>query len=165
MTIGGNYYLGSAGSILTVYDPSLGFTTGGGTVMHDGIPASFGFSVKYLKNGQAQGSLLYVEHRASGDVKLKSNAMQSLAIVGDVAVILGKATLGAVGNHGFMATAHDAGESGTADQFGLQVTSPDGFIVPDLTFPMQTLTGGNIQVPKLSSSGGQFKPKNTPSIN
>ena len=129
--------------------------------MHDGIPANFGFSVKYLKNGQTQGSLLYIEHRASGDVKLKSNAMQSLAIVANVGVILGKATLGAVGNYGFMATVLDAGETGTADQFGLQVTSPDGFIVPDLTFPMVTLTGGNIQVPQL---GGQAQPKSTPSI-
>jgi len=54
-----------------VYDPSLGFVTGGGTVMHNGVPANFAFSAKYLKNGQTQGSLLYLEHRASGDVVLK----------------------------------------------------------------------------------------------
>jgi hypothetical protein len=161
MTIGGNYYLGSAGSIVTVYDPSLGFTTGGGTVNHDGIPANFGFSVKYLKNGQTQGTLLYVEHRASGDVKLKSNAMQSLAIVGSYAAITGKATLAGVGNYGFVATIRDAGDPGTADQFGLQVTAPDGSIVPDLTFPLQTLTGGNIQVPQ---QGGPAQPKGTPGI-
>jgi hypothetical protein len=164
MVIGGNYYLGSAGSILTVYDPTLGFTTGGGTIMHDGIPASFGFSVKYLKNGQTQGSLLYIEHRSSGDVKLKSNAMQSLAIVSNIGVILGKATLGAVGNYGFMATVLDAGEPGTADQFGLQVTAPDEQIVPDLTFSMETLTGGNIQVPKLSGQAQPQPKQRTPTI-
>ena len=129
--------------------------------MHDGVPANFGFNVKYLKNGQAQGSLLYIEHRSTGDVKLKSNVMQSLTIVGSVGVILGRATIGGVGNYGFMATVSDAGEPGTGDAFGLQVTAPDGSVVPDLTFDMVTLAGGNIQVPKLS---GPVQPKNTPSI-
>jgi len=94
-------------------------------------------------------------------VKLKSNVMQSLSIVGSVGVILGKATIGGVGNYSFMATVYDAGESGAEDTFGLQVTSPEGFVVPDLTFDMVTLAGGNIQVPKL---GGPVQPKNTPSI-
>jgi len=87
---------------------------------------------------------------------MKSNAMQSLAIVANVGVIVGKATIGGVGNYGFVATVLDAGEPGTADQFGLQVTSPNGFIVSDLTFPPVTLTGGNIQV---LHPVGQIQPK------
>ena len=70
--IGGNYYTGSADSALAVYDSSLGFVTGGGTILHDGVPANFGINAKYLKNGQIQGELLYLEHRASGNVILKS---------------------------------------------------------------------------------------------
>ena len=101
----------------------------------------------YLKNGQMQGSLLYVEHRATGDVVLKSNSMGSLSIVGNAAVITGKATLNGVGNYGFQATAVDNGEPGTTDQFGLKVTNPAGAVVADLTFAPLTLSGGNIQVP------------------
>src|SRR6185369_4971906 len=92
ISIGGNYYIGSAETCLAVYDPSLGFVTGGGKVTHNGVPANFAFSVKYLKNGQTQGSLLYIEHRTAGDVVLKSNSMGALSIVGNTAVITGKAT-------------------------------------------------------------------------
>jgi subtilisin-like proprotein convertase family protein len=152
ISIGGNYYTGSASTVLAVYDPSLGFVTGGGTIARNGVIANFGFSVKYLKNGNAQGSLLYIEHRATGDVKLKSNAMQSLSIVGNTGVIIGKATLNDVGNHSFRATVVDNGEPGTNDQFGLQVTAPGGVILPDLTFSPMTLRGGNIQVPQQGGS-------------
>ena len=131
-----------------MYDPSLGFVTGGGTVMHNGVPANFAFSAKYLKNGQTQGSLLYLEHRASGDVVLKSNSMGSLAIVGNTAAITGKATLNGVGNYGFRATVVDNGDPGTTDQFSLKVTNPAGAVVPDLTFGPLTINGGNIQVPQ-----------------
>src|SRR5205085_9238883 len=81
ISIGGNFYQGSASTVVSVYDPSLGFVTGGGTVINNGVRANFGFNVKYLKNGQIQGSLIYIEHRASGDVMLKSNSMGSLSIV------------------------------------------------------------------------------------
>jgi hypothetical protein len=150
ITIEGNYYTGSAETCLAVYDPSLGFVTGGGNVTHNG-PAYFAFTVKYLKNGQPQGSLLYIEHRATGDVALKSNSIGSLAIVGATAVITGKATLNGVGNYGFRATVVDNGDAGTTDKFGLKVTNPAGEVVQDLTFDPLTLpiNGGNIQVPQV----------------
>jgi len=147
VTIGGNFYQGSGDTVLAVYDPSLGFVTGGGVVMHDGVRANFGFNAKYVKSGQIKGSLLYIEHRPSGDVILKSNAMGSLSIVGNTAYILGKATLNGVGNYKFRATVVDFGEPGTADRFGLQVNNPSNVIVSDLTFSPITLAGGNIQVP------------------
>ena len=147
ITING-YYQGTGSTVLAVYDPSLGFVTGGGAIVHNGYPASFGFNVKYLKSGQAQGSFLYVEHRPSGDVKLKSNSLQSLSVVSTTAIILGKATLNGVGNYSFRATGIDNSESGVGDKFGLQVTSPSNANVPDLTFAPITLSGGNIQVPQ-----------------
>ena len=104
-------------------------------------------NAKYLKNGQIQGSLLYIEHRVSGDVMLKSNALKALSIVGNTAVLLSKATLNGVGGYSFQATLIDNGEPGTNDQFGLEVTDPGGAQVSDLTFTPITLTGGNIQVP------------------
>lgn len=151
ITVGGNYYQGSVHSILTVYDPSLGFTTGGGTLNHNGVPANFGFNVKYLKNGQAQGQFIYIEHRPTGDVVVKSNALDTLAIVegsptSSTVVFTGKATNNGVGNYTFQVTGVDNGEPGTNDQFGLKLSSPGGAVVADLTFDPLTLSGGNIQV-------------------
>jgi len=147
ITIGGNYYTGSGSSVLAVYDPSLGFVTGGGLIIRNGVMANFAFNVKYQKNGAAKGELLYIEHRPTGDVRLKSNAMQSLSIAGTTGIILGKATLNDVGNHSFRATVVDNGEPGSSDMFGLQVTGPGGGVIAGLTFAPITLTGGNIQVP------------------
>jgi subtilisin family serine protease len=147
-TIGGNYYQGSGKTVLTVYDPSLGFVTGGGTIIHNGYKANFGLNIKYLKNGNAQGSFLYIEHRPTGDLVLKSNALGNLAIVGTEAIPNGKATLNGVGNHNFIGRIIDNGEPGINDQFGLRVTNPNGTVVIDLTFDPITLSGGNVSVPK-----------------
>ena len=148
VTVGG-YYQGTSSTVLAVYDPSLGFVTGGGTILHNGRVANFGISVKYLKNGRAQGSVLYIEHNPDGTVtKVKSNSMQSLSIVNGTAVILAKATVNGVGNYGIRMIAVDNGEPGATDQLGLTTTAPGGANVPALTFPLTTLEGGNIQVPQ-----------------
>jgi hypothetical protein len=138
--------------VLAVYDPSLGFVTGGGIIFHNGVNATFGFNVKYKKNEAPQGELLYIECRPTGLVKLKSTSMQSLSIVGNTGVFIGKATLNEVGNHTFRATVVDNGEPGSNDQFGLRVTAPGGAMIPGLTFDPITLSGGNIQVPHQSSA-------------
>jgi hypothetical protein len=150
ISVGGNYYTGSASDVLAVYDPSLGFVTGGGTIPHNGVTANFGFNVKYKKNGAAEGELLYSECGGASIVKLKSTSMQTLSIVGNTAVFLGKATLNGVGNYAFRVTVVDNGEPGRNDQFGLQVTAPNGTVIPGLTFNPITLSGGNIQVPHQS---------------
>jgi len=147
ITIGGNYYSGSGGTVVTVFDPSLGFMTGGGVIIHNGNLAEFGFNVRYKKNTSPQGQLLYIEHRPTGDIILKGNVMQSLAIVGNTAVFTGKGPLNSVGNYGFRVTAIDNGEPGTGDQIGLQLMNPSGVIVSDMTFTPMTIVGGNIQVP------------------
>jgi hypothetical protein len=82
VTINGDFYQGSGGTVLAVYDPSLGFVTGGGHLIHNGFNANIGFNIKYQKNGSAQGSLMYIEHRPGGDVAVKSNLIGSLEIVG-----------------------------------------------------------------------------------
>jgi hypothetical protein len=89
---------------------------------------------------------MYLEHRPGADVTLKSNSLQSMSIVGNTAVILGKATLGGVGNYTFQATV--IAQSATGDLFGLQVTDPSGKVVPDLSFSPINLKGGNILVPR-----------------
>jgi hypothetical protein len=149
LTINGNFYQGSGATVLTVYDPSLGFVAGGGQLIHNGYKANVGVNIKYLKNGHAQGSLLYIEHRPTGDVVVKSNAIGSMAIVVNEAKPTGKATVNGVGNHSFIGRIIDNGEPGTNDQFGLRITDPAGNVVLDLTFNPIQLTGGNFSVPKV----------------
>lgn len=164
VSVSGAYYTGGpVNGVTTIYDPSLGFTTGGGTVVNPvtGYTGNYGFTAKYLKSGQIQGNVVYIEHRPSGDVTLKSSAMNSLTIVNTstakppyIAYIQGAATDQGVGNYQFRVTAIDNGEPGIhTDQFGLQVTDPSGAIVSDLTFPSSgttdgspTISGGNISV-------------------
>ena len=107
-------------------------------------------NIKYLKNGNAQGSLLYIEHRPTGDVVIKSNAISTMAIVGNEAVPTGKATDGGVGNYSFIARVIDNGEPGSTDQFGFRLTDPGGNLVIQLTFDPIQLSGGNFSVPKLT---------------
>jgi subtilisin family serine protease len=148
LTINGNFYQGTGNTVLTVYDPSLGFVAGGGSLIHNGFKANVGVNIKYLKNGNAQGSLLYIEHRPTGDVVVKSNSIVSMAIVGGEAVPTGKATVNGAGNNSFIARIIDNGEPGSTDQFGLRVTAPNGSIIVDLTFDPIVLRGGNFSVPK-----------------
>jgi hypothetical protein len=109
-TIGGNWYTGTGVGVLTVMDPSLGFTTGGGWFNYadpNGVTANnakvnFGFNAKILKSGQVQGSVLTIFKRSNGNYIVKSNSMGGLAIaqIGTStpahysATIAGKATYG-----------------------------------------------------------------------
>ena len=65
----------------------------------------------------------------------------------NTAVVLGKATVGGVGNYTFQATLIDNGQPGTNSLFGLQVKDPSGAVVPDLSFSPINLGGGTIQAP------------------
>ena len=68
---------------MLVYDPALGFTTGGGWfTAPDGARVNFGFNAKVLKSGQAQGSFLAIWHRAGGNYIVKSNAMGPVVVSG-----------------------------------------------------------------------------------
>jgi hypothetical protein len=145
ISVGGNNYTGSGVSALAVFDPSLGSLKGIGTVVHNGRNGTFMFNVKYKKDGTPQGGLLYAERRPTGFVVLQASSLQSLSIVGNTGVIFGKASLNGAGNHTFRATVVDSSKSGRGDRFGLQVISPSGAIVPDMTFDPITLRGGNIR--------------------
>jgi subtilisin-like proprotein convertase family protein len=146
ISVGGNNYTGSgAAAPLAVFDPSLGSFRGIGAVVHNGRNGAFMFNVKYRRDGTPQGGLIYFERRSTGFVALQTNAVQSLAVVGNTGVIFGKASLNGVGNHTFRAILVDASKSGRGDRFGLQVFAPDGTIVTDMTFDPITLRGGNIR--------------------
>jgi hypothetical protein len=147
ISVGGDYYTGSGSSTLAVYDPELGFVTGGGSIVHDGKTGAFEFNVKYKNRGGIQDEFEYSEHRShGGNTQLKSTSIRSLSIVDDAAVFIGKAKLNGAGNYTFIVTVFDKGEPGRRDKFGLKVIAPNGTIVSDLTFNPITLSGGNIQV-------------------
>ena len=57
-------------------------------------------------------------------------------------------TLAGVGNYAFRAIVVDNGEPGNADEFALEVTDPSAAVIAELTFSAETVSGGNIQVPK-----------------
>jgi len=144
ISVGGNNYTGSTSSTLAVFDPSLGAYRGIGTIVRNGGNGTFLFNIKYRRDGTLQGGLLYVERRPNRFVALQTGAVQSLSIAGNTGVIFGRATLNGVANHTFRAILIDGGKSGRSDRFGLQVISPSGAIVTDMTFDPINLRGGNI---------------------
>jgi VCBS repeat-containing protein len=81
VTVNGGYYAGGGEDVLVVYDPSLGFATGGGWFYwpgteegqvgepdyYPGDRTNFGFTMKYNKKGKnVQGSLLLIRHLSDG---------------------------------------------------------------------------------------------------
>jgi hypothetical protein len=145
VSIGGNNFTGSGGGALGVFDPALKAFKGVGTVVRNGRPGTFIFNVKYRRDGTPQGGLFYAERRPTGFVTLQASPMQSLSVVGNTGVIFGRATVNGVANHTFRAIVVDGGKSARNDRFGLQVISPSGAIVPDLTFDPISLRGGSIK--------------------
>jgi hypothetical protein len=166
----GDYYTGEPDeTVLVVFDPSLGFITGGGWFYWPDTmeKTNFGFNVKYTKKGnQTKGSLLIIRHTDSGNYRLKSNAMYGLSVgeAGDPvygwASFLGKATYKepgwdeAVGNHEFLMYLEDHNEPGRGfDQFWIEVYDKQGNVVlvmsihRDAQSNTVTLDGGNIAVP------------------
>jgi hypothetical protein len=79
-------------------------------------------------------------------VKLEIVSIESLSIVGNTGILIGKAIFNG-GDCTFRATVIDNDLFGIHDKFGLRVTTPGGAIIPDLTFDPITLTSGNILVP------------------
>jgi uncharacterized repeat protein (TIGR01451 family) len=173
----GNYFTGGGASALDVYNPALGFATGGGWFMlADGTKVNFGFTAKYLKSNQIQGSLLTIFHRKDGNYIIKSNAMGVLAVNQSsttppywTATLTGKATYqipsgtllycgtNKCGNYAFTMYAEDKNEPGAGtDTYTLQVKDPNtGLVVGQVSTWLSgggvqnavTITGGNIQIP------------------
>jgi hypothetical protein len=165
VNVTGNYYTAMTYTDgFTVYDPSLGFATGGGSFMLDEERVTFGFTMKYLKNNtNLQGNLIVVRHRADGTtVRLKSNALEGLAITQagtcGVASFSGKATYTkwdaatqsyvTTGNTPFTAYAEDCNNPGTGpDAFWLTSGGSLLSMPGTATANKATLSGGNIAVP------------------
>ena len=157
--------------VITVYDPSLGFTTGGGWFYWPGTEekTNFGFTMKYNKKGtKVQGSLLMIRHTDDGNYRIKSNAIYGLAL-GDGASMgwasfSGKATynqpdwLEAEGNHEFTIYVEDWDDP-AIDQIWIQIADKDRILISDMSMitpageNTEGIEGGNIVVPHKPARG------------
>jgi len=166
------YYIGSGEDILVVFDPSLGFTTGGMWFYWPGTTdrTNVGFIMQYSgKRTRARGNLAMIRHLSDGSqYRITSSSISGLA-VGDSqndqgsfgwASFSGKSNYNGpesnatIGNYEFVAYAEDYGDrSRNADGFWVQVFDRDGAVVLDLsmnepaTTNVLTIEGGNIVVP------------------
>ena len=153
------YYAGTGEDVLVVFDPSLGFTTGGfwcywpGTEDPDneypGDRTNGGYVMKYNKRGtKVKGSLLLIRHMPDGSIyRLKSNSLFGLSIGEDDdgspfgwASFSGKATYrepgwpDPLGNYTFITYVEDHGEPGVdVDHFWIKVLDRDGLLAPGLS--------------------------------
>jgi hypothetical protein len=150
------YYVAPVTTVaVTVAAPGTGFTTGGGWLLEPnlGTKSNFGFTVKYLKNGQIQGNSLYIYRvtLAAGNVYgipagdynwiIKSNSMLGLTETCNpttkicTAQFTGKSNINAVnratgiayslgGNKSFEVDVTDNGEPGSSAS-----TSPDTYYI------------------------------------
>ncbi len=147
-SVGGDFQ-GADVSVLTVYEPTPGSSTGGGYVTgpETGDTNAFAYSATYLKNGQVQGKFLDIEYDSGGNVAhiLKGNVMATMAIVNNEAIVTGKATLDGVGNYSYILSGIDNGTN-SPGQYGQQVTDPAGNVVTDVSFSPILITCGNISV-------------------
>lgn len=166
----GDPYDGRDEGVLVVYDPSLGFTTGGGWFYWPGTEdkTSYGYTTKYNKKAtNVQGSFLLIRHLDDGmKYRVKSNALDGLSLgSGDGfgwASFTGKATYQEpgwaepVGNHLFVVYTEDV--LGDDDRLWLQVADKDGEpVVLSMNSPAVDeavgLVGGNIVVPHTAPAG------------
>jgi hypothetical protein len=158
VTVDGDYYTGDGEDVLVVYDPSLGFTTGGGWFYWPGSEneetdylgdkTNFGYTMKYNKKGRnVKGSLLLIRHLPDGSIyRVKSNALYGLAL-GEMEVdgenigwasFAGKSTYlepgwpEPIGNYEFLVYVEDHNEPGTGvDRFWFEVRDKDR--IPDMS--------------------------------
>jgi hypothetical protein len=170
ITIGGGFYAGYTEEVIVVYDPSLGFTTGGGWFYWPGTDerTNFGFNAKYNKKGKrVQGSLLLIRHLADGSLyRVKSNAMSGLAVGESEDPAFGWASFNGkctyrepgwpepIGNHQFIAYVEDHNEPGaTVDRFWIEVLDQNGDAIGVSSMDRAAednaviIKGGNIVVP------------------
>jgi hypothetical protein len=178
-TVSGGYYTGTGEDVLVVYDPDLGFSTGGGQFDWPGTGdrTNFGYTMKYNKKGSnVKGNLLLIRHLPDdAKYRIKSNALYGLALgkAGGSepygwASFSGKATylapgmIEAEGNHEFTAYVEDRSQPGAgADRFWIQVRDRDGSVIaelslsPDASTNATTISGGNIVVPYAGGGSGK----------
>jgi hypothetical protein len=163
-------------TVLTVYDPSLGFTTGGGwfywpgtadpSTDYPGDKTNFGYSMQYGKNGSnLKGGLILIRHLRNGDLyRAKSNALTAGSLtLGTTDLPMGWASFSGkcnyttilsdiettIGNIPFWVYVEDRNDPGAlTDRFWIQVTGcVDLCLAEPAGENAVAINGGNIVVP------------------
>jgi len=171
VTVSGGYYGGTGEDVVVIFDPSLGFTTGGGWFYwpgtanpitgYPGDKTNFGYTMKYNKKGtNVQGSLLMIRHMPDDTIyRVKSNAIYGLALGENLNVPMGYASFSGkstyqepgwaepAGNYVFKVYVEDRNQPGTGtDRFWIQVTNGLSMQDPAASNAVP-ISGGNIYAP------------------
>jgi hypothetical protein len=126
--VAGGRYAGQGTDVTVVYDPSLGYTSGGGRFTWPGTEdvVQLGYTMAYSRKGTSvKGALLLIRHAEDGDFEVRSNSLYGLALGNGTATFAGKATylepgwVTRQGNHEFTVYVED--NETTGDRFWLQV--------------------------------------------
>ncbi len=172
VTVDGGFYEGTGEDVLVIFDPSLGFTTGGGWFFWPGTEdrTNFGYTMKYNKKGQqVKGNLLLIRHLEDGTIyRVKSNALYGLALgdAGDFgwASFNGKSTYlepgwdEPIGNYEFLVYVEDH-DSTDSDRFWIEIHDKDGNLITIMSINREAVDnaveigGGNIVVPHTPGGG------------
>lgn len=177
-TVGGGFYAGSADSVVTIFDPSLGSTSGGGWLTWaDGgsqdeaqpLRVNLSFTAKYVnQDPNAKANFQLMRQVAGGGMfRLRSTSLQGLSIGEDRSVPLGWATFTGIASYqepewsaprdGYRYTVYVEDRSAGTDRFWVEVRDPQGALVQSVSLSRTPqanaleLQGGNIRVPH----GGQ----------
>ncbi len=164
VAVSGDYYRGFGEDVLTVFDTSLGFTTGGGWFLWPETTGktNFGFTISYNKKGtNVKGSFLLVRHLDDGSTyRIKSNAVEGLSIGAQPdfawASFVSKATYRdpsmeePEGNHEITVYVEDSSDD---DRLWIEVRNKEGAIIDVMSMAPPAITSavpisrGNIVVP------------------
>lgn len=169
VTVEGDFYSGTGEDVLTVFDPSLGFTTGGGwlTWPDTAETANFGFTISYNKKAtNVRGSFVLIRHLDDSTIyRVKSNAIEGLS-VGDEdgfgwasfttkATYIDPSMTDAEGNYEVTVYVEDHGSDG--DRLWIQVRDRNGVVVDELSLATPatsnaiSISRGSITVPHTPS--------------
>ena len=171
VTVAGDHYAGTGEDVLTVFDPSLGFTTGGGWFSwpDSGDRTNFGFTISYNRRGtHAKGHLLLIRHLADGTTyRVKSNAIEGLSVGEDVDAGWASFTTKVTyqdpsmsepeGNHDATVYVEDRGGG---DRLWIEVRDRAGAVIDALSLdapPTQnaiSIAAGDLVVPHTTRRGG-----------
>jgi hypothetical protein len=159
-----NYYHQAGDSdlaILTIYEPSGDFVTGGGWIIDsDGNKANFGFNVKYKKSGLPKGQAIFVYREGDWEYIFKSTAWIGMAIIHEdnhsyfeakcVVQQYNSKTgelVASEGNFRMRIDVYDHTQNGKGDVFQIRVYDKIGLIYYMAGFdPYGILGGGNIVI-------------------
>jgi hypothetical protein len=145
--------------IITVYEPTGDFVTGGGWIWDsDGLKGNFGFNVKYKNDGLPKGQFIYVYRDGYHEFIVKSTAWLGMAIVDNHSFFEAKCVvqqydsrtgelIWSEGNYRFRVDVWDNDDTEGIDVLQIRVYDKIGLVYHEAGIePYGFLQGGNIVI-------------------